>query len=77
MNYKNVKIAEGARIAKQSVILGNVTIGRDSCVLYYAVIRGDDAPGSDRRRNKYPGKLYHSCEPQHAGPYRKQRYCGT
>ena len=29
MNYKNVKIAEGARIAKQSVILGNVTkIGR-------------------------------------------------
>ena len=44
MNYKNVKIAEGARIAKQSVILGNVTIGRDSCVLYYAVIRGDDAP---------------------------------
>ena len=44
MNYKNVKIAEGARIAKQSVILGNVTIGRDSCVLYYAVIRGDEAP---------------------------------
>ena len=44
MNYKNVKIAKGARIAKQSVILGNVTIGRDSCVLYYAVIRGDDAP---------------------------------
>ena len=44
MNYKNVKIAEGARIAKQSVILGDVTIGRDSCVLYYAVIRGDDAP---------------------------------
>ena len=30
MNYKNVKIAEGARIAKQSVILGDVTIGRDS-----------------------------------------------
>ena len=26
------------------MILGNVTIGRDSCVLYYAVIRGDDAP---------------------------------
>ena len=44
MNYKNVKIAEGARIARQSVIVGDVTIGRDSCVLYYAVIRGDDAP---------------------------------
>ena len=26
MNYKNVKIAEGARIAKQSVILGDVTV---------------------------------------------------
>lgn len=47
MNYKNVKIAEGARIARQSVIVGDVTIGRDSCVLYYAVIRGDDAPGCD------------------------------
>ena len=44
MNYKNVKIADSARIARQSVILGDVTIGRDSCVLYYAVIRGDDAP---------------------------------
>lgn len=44
MNYKNVKISQDARIAKQSVIVGDVTIGRDSCVLYYAVIRGDDAP---------------------------------
>ena len=44
VNYKNVKISEDARIAKQSVIVGDVTIGRDSCVLYYAVIRGDDAP---------------------------------
>ena len=38
VNYKNVKISEDARIAKQSVIIGDVTIGRDSCVLYYAVI---------------------------------------
>lgn len=44
MNYRNVKIDKSARIAKQSIILGDVTIGRDSCVLYYAVIRGDDAP---------------------------------
>ena len=44
MNYRNVKISQDARIAKQSVIVGDVTIGRDSCVLYYAVIRGDDAP---------------------------------
>ena len=44
MNYKNVKIDKTAKIAKQSVIIGDVTIGRDSCVLYYSVIRGDDAP---------------------------------
>lgn len=44
MNYRNVKIDKSARIAKQSIIFGDVTIGRDSCVLYYAVIRGDDAP---------------------------------
>lgn len=28
MNYKSVKISEDARIAKQSVITGDVTIGR-------------------------------------------------
>ena len=44
MNYMNVKIDKTAKIAKQSVIIGDVTIGRDSCVLYYSVIRGDDAP---------------------------------
>ena len=62
MNYKNVKIAEGARIAKQSVILGDVTIGRDSCVLYYAVIRGDDAPvvigeETNIQENRWPSHL--------------------
>ena len=41
MNYKSVKISEDARIAKQSAIMGDVTIGRDSCVLSFAVIRGD------------------------------------
>ena len=40
MNYRNVKIDKSARIAKQSIIFGDVTIGRDSCVLYYAVIHG-------------------------------------
>lgn len=44
MNYKNIKISEDALIVKQSVIVGDVTVGRDSCVLYYAVIRGDEAP---------------------------------
>ena len=42
MNYRNVKISQDARIAKQSVIVGDVTIGRDSCVLYYAVIREEE-----------------------------------
>ena len=44
MDYKSVKISEDAKIARQSVVIGDVTIGRDSCVLHYAVIRGDDAP---------------------------------
>ena len=44
MNYRSVKISEDAKIARQSVVIGDVTIGRDSCVLHYAVIRGDDAP---------------------------------
>ena len=44
MNYKSAKIAEDANIAKQSVIIGDVTIGGDSCVLYYSVLRGDEAP---------------------------------
>lgn len=44
MNYKSIKISEDARTAKQSVITGDVTIGRDSCVLHFAVIRGDEAP---------------------------------
>ena len=30
VNHKNIKISEDARIAKQSVIVGDVTIGRDS-----------------------------------------------
>ena len=66
MNYRNVKISQDARIAKQSVIVGDVTIGRDSCVLYYAVIRGDDAPvviGEYKRQVKYSGELYDSCKP--------------
>ena len=44
MTYKSAKIAEDANIAKQSVIIGDVTIGRDICVLYYSVLRGDEAP---------------------------------
>ena len=35
MDYKSVKISEDAKIARQSVVIGDVTIGRDSCVLHY------------------------------------------
>ena len=31
MDYKSVKISEDAKIARQSVVIGDVTIGRDSC----------------------------------------------
>ena len=55
MNYKNVKIDKTAKIAKQLVIIGDVTIGRDSCVLYYSVIRGDDAPIAIGEENQHPG----------------------
>ena len=44
INYYNLKIAPGARIAKQSVVIGDVTIGDKSCVLYFSVLRGDDGP---------------------------------
>lgn len=38
------KIHENAYIVKESVITGDVTIGEQSTVLYYAVLRGDNAP---------------------------------
>ena len=33
MSYRNVKIEKSARIAKQSIILGDVTIGRDGSLV--------------------------------------------
>lgn len=44
MNYNQVKAASSAKIAKQAVVIGDVTIGENSCVLYFSVLRGDDAP---------------------------------
>ncbi len=44
MNYHNTKIAASAKIAKQSVVIGDVTIGEQSCVLYFSVLRGDTSP---------------------------------
>ena len=41
MNGKKPDAAETANIVKDSVVLGDVTVGEDSCVLFYAVLRGD------------------------------------
>lgn len=38
------KIAPSALIAKESVIVGDVTIGEKSSVFYFAALRGDEAP---------------------------------
>ena len=35
-------IAPSANIVKESVVIGDVTVGADSTVLFYAVLRGDD-----------------------------------
>ena len=40
---KTNKIASSANIVKQSVILGDVSIGEDSTILFHAVLRGDCA----------------------------------
>lgn len=42
--YHRVKAHPTARIAPSAGIVGDVTIGRDSCVLAGAQIRADDAP---------------------------------
>ena len=42
MKENRPKIAESASIVKESVITGDVTVGEESCVLFYAVLRGDD-----------------------------------
>lgn len=42
--YRNVRIHPSARLSPAAGIVGDVTIGRDSCVLAGAQIRADDAP---------------------------------
>lgn len=44
MNYHMMKIAPSAKIARQSVVIGDVTIGEASSVFYFSVIRGDVEP---------------------------------
>lgn len=44
MSENQNKIAPSALIAKESVIVGDVTIGEASSVFYFAALRGDEAP---------------------------------
>ena len=41
MTGKKPEVAKTASIVKDSVMLGDVTVGEDSCILFYAVLRGD------------------------------------
>ena len=39
MNYKQAKIADSAKVAKETVLVGNITIGEESTVLFFTVMR--------------------------------------
>lgn len=43
-HYRNMKAHSTARLSPAAGIVGDVTVGRDSCVLAGAQIRADDAP---------------------------------
>ena len=42
MKIKHIKKIEGAYIADNATVCGDVTVGRGSCIWYGAVLRGDD-----------------------------------
>ena len=39
MNYKKAKIADSAKVAKETVLVGNITIGEESTVLFFTAMR--------------------------------------
>jgi carbonic anhydrase/acetyltransferase-like protein (isoleucine patch superfamily) len=41
MNYQQAKVAESAKIAKETVLIGNITIGEESAVLFFTVMRAE------------------------------------
>lgn len=43
-DYRREIRDQRARIAREAVIIGDVEIGEDSCVLFFSTIRGDKAP---------------------------------
>ena len=63
------KIAQTANIVKEAVVIGDVTIGDGSCVLFHAVIRGDD----DRIEIGRCTNIQDNCTVH----YRKSCDCGT
>ena len=42
MDYNRVKVAKSANVVKEAVLLGDVTVGEDCCILFHAVLRGDE-----------------------------------
>ena len=41
MTEKKTEVSDTANIVKETVVLGDVSVGEESCVLFYAVLRGD------------------------------------
>ena len=41
MNYQKPKIAASAKIAREAVLLGDITIGEESTVLFFTVMRAE------------------------------------
>ena len=39
MNYKQAKIADSAKVAKETVLVGDITIGEESTVLFFTAMR--------------------------------------
>lgn len=48
MNYKQAKIADSAKVAKETVLVGNITIGEESTVLFFTAMRceGEESIGN-------------------------------
>ena len=42
MNYKRITDLPGVRIAREAMVVGDVTIGEDSCCLLYTSDAADD-----------------------------------
>ena len=42
MNYKQAKIADSAKVAKETVLVGNITIGEESTVLFFTAMRCEE-----------------------------------